>query len=336
VVPHIVSVAPETGGQGLSPKLFTDPDSRFPAFTPYRVDFDAPLDPSADNVGDTTIKLIDVRDENGQSAGNIQLGVLLTILENRIDGLLGARRSERHSPLGHSLDLRVARSIRQISGGSTGEKGDSTEASFTIATGGSGRINDVFVENFQNRAHQETNLGTEDVLADWDRNDSKVLSSAFGFNGGGELGPFVPVPNNIGTKIIVLDTNLQTFPLFDGSTPGAKPDQVVTNGVFNFTDIVIPDRVVVKGAGTNPLVLTATGSVMIAGILDVSGINGNNDNAYDSSITPTPGGPGGPGGGRGGVSHPTIVDLNGGHQRRRQAGRLHHAQLPAAAAGRAR
>jgi hypothetical protein len=310
VVPHIVSVAPETGGQGLSPKLFTDPDNRFPAFTPYRVDFDAPLDPSADNVGDSTIKLIDVRDENGQSAGNIQLGVLLTILENRVDGCSVRVVPSGILPLGHSLDLRVARSIRQISGGSTGEKGDSTEASFTIATGGSGRINDVFVEDFQTTHRQDTLLGTDDVLADWDRNNSKLLSSAFGFHGGGELGPFLPVPNNIGTKIIVLDTNLQTFPLFDGSTPGAKPDQVVTDGVFNFTDIVIPDRVVVKGAGTNPLVLTATGSVMIAGIIDVSGINGNNENSYDSAITPTPGGLGGPGGGRGGVSHPTIVDIN--------------------------
>jgi hypothetical protein len=79
---------------------------------------------------------------------------------------------------------------------------------------------------------------------------------------------------------------------------------VVEGGVFHFRDIIIPAGVTVKGFGSNPLVLTATGRIEIDGVIDVSGEDGTDDCTFNLAIIPTPGGRGGPGGGRGGVSHP--------------------------------
>ncbi|MFO0982755.1 MAG: Ig-like domain-containing protein [Planctomycetota bacterium] len=314
VVPNLVSTSPLDGSNDLSPKLFTDPNKLFPAFQAYRLVFDQPLDPAADNVGDQTFRLIDLEDENGNPTSGISLGVLVAIVDSVHDRCEVQIAPSGILPFGHKIGITIPRGLRQISGGSTGEKGDVTVAQFTIARAPQGRLTDVFKETFADTSRQETSvaeLGADVVNAEWDRNDSHYLQSAFGFTGGGELGPFVPLPPNTGTRTVLLDTSHQALPLFDGSTPGAKPGTVVTGGVYNFTDIVIPDRIIVKGLGRNPLVLTATGSVSIAGVIQVSGVNGNDDVSYDSSITPTPGGLGGPGGGRGGVGHPTIIDTSG-------------------------
>jgi hypothetical protein len=77
-------------------------------------------------------------------------------------------------------------------------------------------------------------------------------------------------------------------------------------GVFSFTDVDIPDGVIVKPLGPNPLVLTATGSVSIAGDIVLAGEHGTPENAFDSAVTSVPGGAGIGGGGRGGESHPIV------------------------------
>ncbi|MFO0981460.1 MAG: Ig-like domain-containing protein [Planctomycetota bacterium] len=306
-LPRLLSALPLDGSEHLSPKLITDPDHVFPPFSAYRLVFDQPLDPAADNVGDHSIELFDVTSQ-------MRLGVLVAITANLSDRCDVQVAPSGILPFGHQLELRVPRGIRQISGASSGDTGLDTASRFSIAQAPGGRVRDALDETFADNVWQETSrevLGVDHVLADWNRNDSGFLQSAFAFEGGGELGPFVPLAPGNKSHTIILDTNQQSLPLFDGSTPGAKPGTIVKGGVFNFTDIIVPERVLVKGSGRNPLVLTATGSVMIAGVIDVSGKNGTSDQSYDSGITPTPGGIGGAGAGRGGVGHPTVVGLQG-------------------------
>ena len=86
--------------------------------------------------------------------------------------------------------------------------------------------------------------------------------------------------------------------------------QVPPSGVFNFTDVNIPSGVTVtfaKNAANSPVVILATGNVVVAGTIDISG-----KSAVDTSYTKISypeagaGGPGGYSGGRGG-------DALGGH-----------------------
>ncbi|MFG0318714.1 MAG: hypothetical protein ACF8XB_15680, partial [Planctomycetota bacterium JB042] len=127
----------------------------------------------------------------------------------------------------------------------------------------------------------------------------------FGFGGDGELGRFEPPPADGVT--VYLDTDFQTFPLFSGATPEAQPGTVVEGGVFNFTDFHLPPNAKLIARGSNPLIITATGSVLIEGLIDLNGSDGQSDNTFDSAMTPMPGGSPGAGGGRGGDSHPVFV-----------------------------
>ena len=58
--------------------------------------------------------------------------------------------------------------------------------------------------------------------------------------------------------------------------------------------------------GSNPLVLTATGTVRIGGSIHLSGSDGTSDNSFDSAVSIMPGGKGGAGGGAGGPGHPIF------------------------------
>ena len=81
---------------------------------------------------------------------------------------------------------------------------------------------------------------------------------------------------------------------------------VVKGGEFHFHDIIIPENVTLAAHGQNPLVLTATGRVEIAGTIDISGQDGTDDVNYNSGFIPVPGGKGGPGGGNGGMGQPPV------------------------------
>lgn len=125
----------------------------------------------------------------------------------------------------------------------------------------------------------------------------------------GRLGSFDPtIGREVGPSVYEFDTVGHTFPpevtLF-GRT------ETVTDGVFEFTDFVVPAGVTVRFTGDRPAVLRVRGEVRIDGTLDVRG--GDVSASFDGrSPTPPlgsppvsapgqPGAPGGPGGGRGGL-----------------------------------
>ncbi|MEW6741161.1 MAG: hypothetical protein AB1486_00230 [Planctomycetota bacterium] len=306
--PRLRSASPSDSAADISPFLFTDPDQLFAEPVPFELVFDHPLDPSLDNVSDQAFHLVDLEDKNGLTR-NVELGVDVKLWSNRHNEAIVRVRPNGILPFGDLLGLTYPLSLKGISGGQQELPGEEFATVFRVASAPAGGGRDIFSESFHTTDWEETSveeLGSGVIPARWDHKDSNFLQAAFSFGGSGELGRFAPVAADGSTRRIILDTNRQSFPLFDGSTPDALPGTVVLGGVFHFTDIVIPKGVTVQAVGQNPLVFTATGSVSIAGTIDVSGTRGVDDQSYDSAINPTPGGPGGPGGGRGGVGNPTI------------------------------
>jgi len=83
------------------------------------------------------------------------------------------------------------------------------------------------------------------------------------------------------------------------------------NSPFNYTSVNIPLGVTVTATGTNPLEIYSTGSITIAGTIDISGGNGANGNFPGSAVA------GGGAGGRGGDSNQNGtagLGQGGGHE----------------------
>lgn len=96
--------------------------------------------------------------------------------------------------------------------------------------------------------------------------------------GDGSDGPFRPVVDTM------IDTDVQS--------------------VFNFTDIIIPDGVRVLVRGSQPLVMRVVGDVEIAGVLELSGTDGQDGVAGDASAVVLGGIPGAGGAAGGNANDP--------------------------------
>jgi hypothetical protein len=193
-----------------------------------------------------------------------------------------------------------------------------------------GRIHDVLIEEFVNNVLEDATPSSLSPVAEWAAQvagggTSGRLQASTGATTGIPLGDFRPqaLPGYnstqghsqndtqleaAGYKFIFLDTDAQNFPLPDGSTPGITTATTVFGGHFNFHDVIIPDGVWIVAKGSRPLRITATGSVQIGGLLDVSGSDGTADDTFDTAWIPVPGGQGGAGAGRGGDAQPTLWD----------------------------
>jgi hypothetical protein len=127
--------------------------------------------------------------------------------------------------------------------------------------------------------------------------------------GVGRLGSFDPaLGREVAPSVFEFDTVGHTFPpevtLFGRI-------ETVTDGVFEFTDFVVPTGVTVRFVGDRPAVLRVRGAVAIDGTLDVGGqdVAGAFDGVSPAPPVGTPpistpgqpGSAGGPGGGRGGL-----------------------------------
>ena len=308
--PGLVSTDPLDGATGVTPELWSDPDRLFPPRAPFRITLDAPVNPAPTNVEDGPIALIDLDDRGGSHPDGLALGFHVVVVENEVDRCVLEITPSGILPFDHLLALELPQPLQGLSQGDVAGSGRSIAATFTIASAPAAEIHDSLVENFDTNDHQDASgseLSAGTIAAEWNQSGSRVLQPGFTFAGDGELGRFIPAPPS-GSDVhqITLDTSRQVFPLFDGSTPDAPPGTEVIGGVFSFTDIDIPDGVVIAPMGSNPLVLTATGTIRIAGKIVLDGQSGTPENANDSAVTSVPGGPGGSGGGRGGEGHPII------------------------------
>ena len=305
VRPQIVNTIPMDGATGISPNLYGDPAALFPPSGSFQVEFLAPVRADLANVSDQVFRIIDLDD------GGLVLGADVEILVNEVRRSLVRIKPSGILPLGHQLTLEIPKFLQGLS--ETADPGTQSQvvATFTVAAEpGTPTIEDFLEEDFDSVERQTANLAEIElgrIPAAWDVDDSEILQARVAVEGGGLLGQFTPAAPPAGeTKTQILDTNSQNFPLLDGSTPGAPPNTTIVGGVFAFTDINIPQGIRLRPIGNNPLVLFATGTVRIAGIIDAGGGVGIGENAYDSAVASIPGGIGGAGAGRGGESHPIL------------------------------
>jgi len=256
-----------------------------------------------------------------------ELGTWADLVENTYLGSRVVLEPSGILPFGERIEFLIRRGLDNISNGSiAANEGQGVAEADRIAVFRTFDpdppvvVDDRYFEDFLDRDGEGNAMQEGLPPANWAVQDVDLippeyehLLATYGLSGGGGLGDFKPLGIY---PTVILDTDFQTLPLYDGSTPDVKKHTVVEGGIFNFHDIILPDGVTVKGIGSNPLILTATGRVEIAGTIDVSGADGIIDVTFDSAFTPVPGGLGGPGGGRGGVSHPAkpedfqlLIDL---------------------------
>ncbi|MBM4015147.1 MAG: hypothetical protein FJ293_09325 [Planctomycetes bacterium] len=308
--PNLVAVDPVDGSVGISPNLFSDPDGLFAPRPSFRLTFDAPINPDPTQLNDTIFELLDLDDRPGSFPLGVPLGIDVALVTNETDRAIVEVTPTGILPFGHLLALQFDVELKGLSELGTPAGGPVVASTFTVADDTVGAIHDMVVEAFDDNVNEESSIeeiGNGNLPSDWNRLDSSVLQAALEFDGTGQIGRFAPTaPTGGDTTTIFLDTASQGFPLLDGSTPDAPPGLVVTGGVFNFTDVIIPDGVIIKVAGSNPLVFKCTGTVQIAGDIVIAGDNGSSEYAYDSAITSIPGGPARAGGGTGGDSHPVA------------------------------
>jgi hypothetical protein len=202
-------------------------------------------------------------------------------------------------------------------------------------------IQDTFKDSFIDRVFEDSTPVSTHAPAEWSgpfqgSANAAGLRASVGASVESELGDFVPLADsdfkpesaykngiiqNAGESdldttggnftIILLDTDAQSFPLPSGSTPGLTQQVLVQGGRFAFRDVIIPEGVLVVAKGSRPLVITATRTLEIHGMIDVKGTSGLSDDSFDSGFLPVRGGPQGPAAGRGGDAHPTLYDPAG-------------------------
>jgi len=83
--------------------------------------------------------------------------------------------------------------------------------------------------------------------------------------------------------------------------------KLVLGGVVGVHDLHVEPGAVLVVDGPNPFVLTASGSVLIEGLIDVSGVSSPGVNSLNTTSIPEPGAPGRGGGGRGGTGSPLTA-----------------------------
>lgn len=305
-------LTPAAGATGIHPNVFHDPAGLFTAIDaskhpPFKIVFDAPVNSAADNIAAERIRLRAILTPDG-AAEDIVIGGTPLLVKNKVKRAEVLLYPSGILPLGHTIALEVSNTFESLGGvqiDSTAPDDFQRLAEYRVALDPQPgtAVDDYLYEDFDTTSRQDTSIAAAgEQLASWDAADSNVLKASFGFGGDGSLGRFLPPTTQPVT--IYLDTNYQAFPLFSGSTPDVEPGTAVVGGVFNFTDFHLPSLATIVARGSNPLIITATGNVVIEGEIDLNGSFGTGDDTFDSAITPMPGGSPGPGGGKGGDGHP--------------------------------
>ncbi len=153
---------------------------------------------------------------------------------------------------------------------------------------------DALVENF----NQTSTINEDAAFLEPQavRRNGKITAS-FNFDGGETRLSYRPTQREV-----ILDTD------FTQITPENSQPINVSGGVFSFSRVEIPEGVIVRGAGTNPMVWLCTGDFIVDGTLTVDGGDGQRVDSLNSANAPTPGGIGVCGGGNGGRGSPNSTD----------------------------
>jgi len=163
---------------------------------------------------------------------------------------------------------------------------------------------DSFPEGFDFGGSSELSFQDVDALFDsptasW---EDGLLTAGFQFEGtGGPGGDFDWVVLN-GDSVVV-DTDNGRIVASDGVTA-----QIIDNGVIDVRDMTIELGGSVRVQGSKPLVINATGTVIVRGTLDLSGFDAASVVLPNQGNLRSDGGAAGPGGGRGGHANEVVTN----------------------------
>ncbi len=271
--------------------------------------------------------------------------VNVTVLANESEHALVELRPRGMLPIGAPVDVMQALALTSLLGANDintpsaaprhrlGRKRVHTVTTAATTSSPDTPIHDVFLESFDDTQWLDAMPPDLTTMALWadalpDGSPSSALQALGGPTVPESLGDFRPLPSPLfdsalefsndpemlaeaNLKYIYLDTASQSFPLVGGATPDITAATTIANGNFVFDDFVVPEGVILKIVGPNACNITATGDVLIEGVIDISGSDGLGDDTFDTGFYPVPGGTGGPGAGRGGNGHPTLWDTAG-------------------------
>lgn len=145
---------------------------------------------------------------------------------------------------------------------------------------------------------QDTGVLSEAPSAAW--GDGR-LTAAFAFEGGGGPGGDFDWLVADGDSLVV-DTDDGAILSENGTV------QLIDDGVVHLRNMTIEAGGEVRVQGTRPLSIHATGTVIIRGLLDVSGFDARDVSQINTGDLREEGGVGGPGGGRGGHANEIVTN----------------------------
>ena len=262
--------------------LFTEPAA------PIVVTFDQSLDPAAGNVDEAHF-VLEYEDPPGSGTW-VEIPRTVALTQNcEVDlGSAACPRPELATvtvvpqgilPPNATCRVVVAAGVKDI-GQVQAVASDTVVATFTVDSAGAGGEFDAFVEEFETRENEDTSEAFAVPFAQW---------GPPSFGGPENLTAPTPFPGADTTfdwtvvGSIVVDT---TFAVIT-NTLGQQLQ--VTGGVVNIRNFTVSPGAKVFGQGPNPLVINATGNVLIAGEVNVDGFNAVNTGASTPRSSPSPG-----------------------------------------------
>lgn len=276
--------------------LYSDRTSRVAVL----VVFNQPISPSVNNLSESRLRL-EFRDSLGawipiETRVSLQANCTLTGATVRLEpvGVLPSSSQFRAVVLPGFQDL-VGETVRDADAFAVAPTRTVDFTSLDPA----GELSDAIHETFDFGG--ESPLSFEDTtalfsspVAEW---GGGQLSAAFSFDGtGGPNGDFDWVVHT--GEVFFFDTT--NTPIVGG--PNGVPTTTINavNGVLDVRNLVIEQGGEVRVQGPNPMLINATGDVIIRGKLDLSGFNAKNVSTLNTGNQVEIGGAGTAGGGRGG------------------------------------
>ena len=260
------NIVPWTSPEGLN--LFTYPDSDFV------VVFDQPIDTSASNLNtDRLYILFSETDGTTFPVTNKISGEWLVIDNCSIVGPSVRFRASGPLPPDRAFQLVMTTSFEDLSGernnvNQTEEDSRDTPTSLTdifsdTQTWASTVAFDEFQEDFENTLNIDLTAGVQTPLVDF---GNGFVQASFDFPYSGEIDPLTDNLVVSSGDFHVLGTN-GNFSYQDSSGNFFT----LVDGLLKVHNLTIAAGGTLKGEGTNPLIVYATGTVTIAGTLDAGG-----------------------------------------------------------------
>jgi len=265
----------------------------------FLIAFNQPVDSSPANLDPSRIRL-----EFLDQGGAWQTLTSQATLESNCVGTGALVRIEPQGalPSGSQLRIFLAPEFRDI----VGETNSITQTTFAPSTTSPAQLvqGDSLEEEFNIGG---TAVGShEDIappvglpVADW---GGGAVTTAFGFSGtgGGGNGDFDWEVK--AGQLFVLDTT--TASIVGGPNFVPTTQQIVVGGVLDLRNFRVVQGGTLRIQGPNPVTILASGSVVIDGVIEVSGSDSHGVSTLNTPQLPEPGAAGVGGGGRGGAGSP--------------------------------